>query len=181
LVARRAENGQDLLVPAYDAEIQSLLNWSHVWISVARERVDAAYAARALFEIDPSGSLTAEFHAGLVAVAAAAFAIQAEQLKVLGERSPTRAKPPPHAWPVNSGDWLAQFLREKGSIDSVTAERLGQLFDLRHKSVHPIATQQGLVPHPVGTNTSPEVVAYNADVARDAAELAETVVAALST
>jgi hypothetical protein len=46
--------------------------------------------------------------------------------------------------------------------------------------VHPEAKSERLVPHPIGTNTSLELVAYNADVAEGLVRVAKTVVAALS-
>jgi hypothetical protein len=45
--------------------------------------------------------------------------------------------------------------------------------------VHPIAQLEGLVPHPAGTNTGPELVAYDADRARALVFVARRVVAAL--
>jgi hypothetical protein len=160
--------------------IVSLLNWSYVWLAIASDQVAAAHDARKSYDSDPSHALTAEFHAGLVAIAAAAFAIEAEQLKVHGSEPTSASEPPPRPWRRNKGDWLGQNLIERGAITDTEAEALGRLFDLRNASVHPEAENETLVPHPVGTNTSPEVVAYNADVAEAAAALAVKIVAAIS-
>jgi len=160
--------------------IQSLLNWSGLWLSIARERVASAYGARKLYPTNPSAALTEEFHSGLVAIAAAAFAVEAEQLRVPGPRPKPQSAPPTRAWKPNAGDRLGQLLVENGSLDATTAEALGRLFDLRNKSVHPRAKVESLAPHPVGTNTSPEIVAYNADIADELIRVAATVVAAIS-
>lgn len=165
---------------AHAPSITSLLHWPLVWMTIADEHAAASAAARADFGSDPSGALTREFHNALIAIAAGAFAVEAEQLRVLGVRPAPAATPPMQAWDRNAGDWLGQFLQEMGLIDNATAADLGRMFSLRHKSVHPFAQPEALVPHPVGSNTSPELVAYNADVAAELVAVARHVVAAIA-
>jgi hypothetical protein len=46
---------------------------------------------------------------------------------VLGPADVKTVSPPPNrSWPQNKGDWLGQFLVEKGSITTATAEDLGR-------------------------------------------------------
>lgn len=167
-------------VKVHDPGIKSLLNWSGVWLSIAHERVGAAHGARKTYDNDPSGALTAEFHAGLVAIAAAAFAVEAEKIRVLGDQKvrPVGALPS-RSWTSNMGDYLGQLLLENGHIEAATAHDLGRLFALRHDSAHPLANLDDVVWHPVGTNTSRELVAYNADVAEELVAVAEQVIEAI--
>jgi hypothetical protein len=165
-------------VDVYD---ESLVDWSAVWLAIAREQLAASRDARTLYALNESRALDAEFHGGLVAVAAAAFAVEAKQLRVLGPSLAPRAHPPPRAWPVNAGDYVGQLLLEQGSIDAHTAEALGRLFALRQTSVHPTPRSERLAAHPVGTDTTRELVAYNADVTEQLVNVAATVVAAIST
>jgi hypothetical protein len=163
---------------AFDASVESVLDWPGVWLDVARDHAGRAFRARERFASAPSEALKGEFYASLVAVAAAALAVEAEKLRTLGGVK-SRTPPPQRPWPANKGDHLGQLLVERGTIDEATAESLGRLFDLRNASVHPASVQAPLEPHPVGTNASRELVAYNADVAREMVALAEGIVAAI--
>lgn len=65
-------------------------------------------------------------------------------------------------------------------IDQKSFEELGRLVDLRHRSVHPLAVSEPLALHPVGTNTSRELVTYNADEVSALVDVAERVVLAVA-
>jgi ribosomal protein S27AE len=160
--------------------IESLLDWSSVWLAIARENVAAAHAARARYATEPSRALAAEFHAGLTAVGAAAFAVEAETLNVIGGEPKAKTPPKPHSRSPNKGDWLGQHLLEAGSGDAALASSLGELFRRRNASVHPAAAFAALALHPVGTNTSLELVEYTAEVAAESLSVAEQAVRALS-
>jgi hypothetical protein len=163
-----------------DAHIESTLDWPLNWMRVARSHVDAARIARATYESDNSGALQGEFEAALVALAAAAFAVEAAQIRKWNGRPTPNNKPPKQAWDQNTGDWLGQMLVEAKAIDATTAENLGRFFDLRNGSLHPETVQVALTKHPVGTNTSPELVAYNIDVVEPYVDLANFVIGLVS-
>jgi hypothetical protein len=162
---------------AFGPSVRSSLNWSFVWLAIATDHLAAAKSARRAYSTNPSVALSAEFHAGLVTIAAAAFAVEAEQQRVLGKKPKTKTAYPKRA---NAGERLGQFLQEQGAIDAKTAKALGRLFKLRNDVTHPRAEQVELAAHPAGTNTSPELVAYSAEIAEEMVTLANKVVFAIA-
>lgn len=121
-----------------------------------------------------------EMLASLTAVAAAAFAVEAEKIRIYGHE-PMRNNPawaPPGTRTI--GDHLGQQLLEDGALDEPTARNLGRLFTLRNGLTHPEHRDPAPgEPHPTGTSTSWVAAAYHADVAACMVELAETVVQAM--
>lgn len=90
--------------------LTTLLDWPSVWMSIARAHTTAAFDARRAFDVDPSRSLSEEFRCGLVAIAAAAFAVEAEQRRALeAERATSGPPPPERTWKRNAGDHLGSF------------------------------------------------------------------------
>ncbi len=152
------------------------LNWTVHWMLVAEEHVLAGRAARAQYQSNPAGALGDEFRAGLVAVTAASFAIEARMQLVLGGNAQPASKPTIVGRAANAGDYLGQFLSEAGVTDPQTILDVGLIFHLRNKSVHPPVANVPPVQHPVGTNTSPEVVAFNADEAERLTKVAGLIV-----
>lgn len=150
---------------AYDAAVSMTLNWVVHWLDVAWENVDRARAARA--NPDPADPLAKEFHAGLVAIAAAAFALDARLFAAFpnGRAKPQAPPSPVVGRPLNAGDWLGQYLDETHGVDPHRAADLGRIFELRHTSVHAPTTPRGPTLHPNGHHTSPEVVERNSDEA----------------
>ena len=170
--------GADAHAPA----ITSLLSWSTVWLEIAHDAQGAAIAARARYSTDASTALADEFKHGLVAVTAAATAITAEQIFRTGsDRASPAGKPLVIGRKATQGDYLGLELQQKSLIDAATAASLGELFALRHSSIHPHAEHESLALHPIGTQTSPEIVAFNADIVREFLVVADAVVDALQT
>jgi len=157
--------------------IQLRLEWSSVWLTISREMVSDARRARDS-RVPRHESLNSEFQMGLLAVASAAFAVEAEQRRAVRD-SGGASEPPTRPWKRNAGDWLANHLFSRGLISAEDARCLGELFDLRNKSVHPTSEFEEPRLHPTGTNTSPEMVAYNVDAAEPLVEVAARVIEAM--
>ena len=162
---------------AENVNVELRLEWSHAWLTISRSCVSNARHARDS-GAPPHESLEAEFQMGVLAIAAAAFAVEAVKLRVFGEPK-IQSNPPRHPWPINFGDYLGADLVARQLISNTDAYSLGELFDLRHKSVHPTSVFEKPAPHPTGTSTSPEMVAYNVDVAEPLVDVAERVIEAI--
>lgn len=148
--------------------LETRLEWVPTWLNVAHDHLQAAHEARSRFDnasdsAAESTALAAEFHACLVAIAAAAFAIEAARDAAgLRDESPLATPSKPSHRDLNAGDWIAQLLIERALIDTATQDSLGTLFDLRHESVHPTHRWiEGTRPHPSGSYTSEQVATYS--------------------
>ena len=171
-----------LKLTALQPTIKMKMNWAPHWLAIARVALIDAHNARGRSVGDASQSLVDEFRDGVVAIAAAAFAVEAEKLRALGNKNlKPQSDPPPRSWKRNAGDWLGQLLIERDAIDAQIAEDVGRLFYLRNESVHPEPELETPAPHPTGVNTSPELVAYRVEVADHLVDVAERVVAAIKT
>ena len=141
------------------------------WLRIAARHVGAAKRARlgqvtaSSFESASSAALSAEFESSIVAIAAAAFALEAlaKALEKDGHQvDPARFRTPPEA---NRGFWVAQQLIQAFQLQGIFAQelptRLNDVFGLRNSSVHfESIPKSGLKLHPSGTATAEELTIY---------------------
>jgi hypothetical protein len=176
-VVVRAQTAQAAATVAA-AGIASQLHWPDVWLRIGEAHVAIAAMARSDYQNDPSVSLSREFDAALVAIAACAFAVEAVEaakIATLGDGPIPGLRPHVQNHRRNVGDHIGAYLREMGLITAPEVEQLGQLFALRHGSVHPESFLQPLQLHPAGARTSPELSVYCLESATEAVNTAKKV------
>jgi hypothetical protein len=154
---------------------------THLWISWARIALKhEAMAHRAGQEMQQPGAnhsrlLEREADAGLVAICAAAFALEAlyRELDELGVVPAVTLA----AWKANRLSDDKQILEllklavdPKGLVNSWQRE-LAWLFGVRGSSVHYRGSFEAPQPHPLGTNVAPSQITYSAENATRAVDL----------
>lgn len=131
---------------------------------------------------DPSSDNVArEMAASLVAISAAAFAVESEADRVTFADAQTPPKPRRRGKP-NRGDWIGQALVEQGQFALDDAARLGELFNLRNESVHPTHEWDEVMPwHPAGfTRVVAEYAIYTVEASREAVAVAKLAISGMS-
>lgn len=175
-------SGGEVLGAAKDAlSVSALLHWQSVWLDVAEVQLGLAEAARANML---GGNSTArwmqnEFQASLVAIAASAFAVEAEASRTALPDAFTKPTAPGRK--LNRGDWIGAALVERGRFAPDEARQLGDVFDLRNEAVHPTHAWDEEIPlHPSGhTYTLAPYTVYSVEAARDAVAVARRAVQAM--
>lgn len=145
-------------------------------MQIAETQLARAEEIRAsMFAGDPESTrYEQELAASMVAVAAAAFAVEAEKGRTGLETKPAKGS--------NQGDRIATALVARGSFTQDEAARLGALFTLRNESVHPTHGWDEVMPwHPSGfTRTGAVYSAYALEQAREAVAIARLAIEAMA-
>jgi len=166
----------------------SVLSTMHLWIAwteIALEQTQAASEARSrglpYRSTDQSHLFAAALHdemkASMVAIAAAACAIDAFLKKAVQKRiqvPDTTAE----EWTTDGIGRMARFWKTLQLGFDVGEDKVQRwqtefdwLYPTRNKAVHFEEVQSGLLPHPSGTNTAPELVTYSLEEAERAVDL----------
>jgi hypothetical protein len=158
------------------ARVTLTTNMWFTWREVAVDHLDTARSVRtaAAASGNPASHLGDELRAGLVAVCAAAFSVEALQreLATLAVDAAMR------------NTWKVRKTSAKGRLDqtlkrSVTLRhsevrglvvRFGPVIESRGNAVHFDSEPSEPIPHPLGTSTSPEAVRYGLEKAQEAVD-----------
>lgn len=148
------------------------------WLLIAHSRVQAAELARQRLvdavaaddEASRGSALEEEFQAGMVAIAACAFAVDSFYASVYErmKKRPTRRTGGRHAARYR---WITETLRQAFTLSSKGTkslqEFLKKLFSFRDWAVHPASDFRHPIPHPVlGSGVEWRFIAFSADNAR---------------
>lgn len=170
----------EVSVTAESASIKTVSHLWLIWASVALEHASTARRARdaalqASDSTEVSHWMRQEFDASLVAVAAAAHSLdalygstavpQSTRDQWTGRRTRRHGK-------IREA---LKLLFETGPVQTQWVTEFEWLFDLRDAAAHAEESPKLTVPHPVGTNTDPNFLAYSTESAARACRLLLTV------
>lgn len=132
-------------------------NWAVTWLNIASQAVADARAARAKVDSNAEPQswaepLAAEHYASLVGIVAASFAVEAAKIARYGDVKLAATVPDLGRKP-QAGDFIGWQLVDEGKGDATLATEIGELFELRHASVHPVNAYEPTAPHPSGVGT----------------------------
>ena len=178
--ARAMAQTAEVTFTAYNPSILITTHLWLVWLRIAIERAKVARHARD--QIMSSGGqgdaswMDQEFEASVVAVAASAHALDALYGSIvipqsLRDRWPQRGGPPR---PSKIREALKQPF-DTGPVNHKWIREFDELFDLRDAAAHAEEAPKPSVPHPIGSNTSPEYVNYSVESAEQAVTFALSV------
>jgi hypothetical protein len=152
---------------------------THLWIAwahIAIHHEQFAREARQRAEAAPSvgDALTQEFHASMVSITAVGHCLDALFGAIADFAVPETTR---RAWTKNRTRRRGPVLEaikagfDVGSHANGWASEFAWLWDLRDKAVHFDEESREPVPHPLGSNTSPEQAMYSAEAATRAVDL----------
>lgn len=187
--ARNSANAQsqsaEVVVSAGNPSILSVTHLWLTWLRIAIERAKVARRARKQIESSAgqgtdssavSSWLQEEFEASVVVVAASAHALDALYGSIVIPQSLR------DQWPMRGGPPRPSKIREAlkqpfdtGPVNHLWVGEFDWLFDLRDAAAHAKEVPKTLVPHPIGTNTAPEMVDYSIESADRAVTFALSV------
>ena len=146
------------------------------WLEIAADNLAATQNAFEQICAGAGEHLTAELRYSLVAITAAACAVEAvyEDVKYLIPK-PSRTKGTVAAEQIGNGLVQAFGLKDRAAAECL--EDVGWLFQRRNQAVHPYAELKPPRPHPAGFSTSAEASRFNAPESRKALLVALSVLA----
>jgi hypothetical protein len=161
---------------AIAVQTRLMLHWARIAVDQEREaiagRASLGPEAQDAKSTGAGIDLEREMHPSMVAIAAAAHALEALYREIMGLVQPESIK----SWEKarKRGRWSEiraalelGFEAEPGRWGS----QLRRLFKLRNGLVHPETAFAETVPHPLGVNTAPEYVDYSSETATWAVDL----------